>query len=228
MPCKSGDTIIFTSFVIVLICFFHVMGVNVSRPEGRTRLKYIQADDYVENDEGEHFLNESSQQEKAKEKTIRGVKSSSKRNEPGFFQLKSGKGKTKCTFDSLDSIDSRKSVPFAVLPEDNSELASTSSPSDVNEDLKNVYSVEEANATREKSGKVLFFDDPKDDLEQDEDFAEKCLENLKEKGATRHSNCFNWKVISSHSRSKNRNPKRVSPPATQRVPGDGKDDGLEI
>ena len=223
MPYKSGDTIIFTSFVFVLF-FFHVMGVNVSRPEGRTRLKYIQADDSVES---EHFLNESSQQERAKEKTIRGVKSSSKRNEPGFFQFKSGKGKTKCTFDSLDSIDSRKSVPFAVLPEDNSE-ASTSSPSDVNEDMKNVYSVEEAFVTREKSGKVLFFDDPMHDLEQDEDFSEKCVQNVKEKDTTRHSNCFNWKVISSHSRNKNRNVNRVSPPATQKEPGDGKEDRLEI
>ena len=202
----------------------YVMGVNVSRTEGRTKMKYIKADD---DDEGENFLNESSLQEKTKGKTTRRASSSSKRIEPGFFQLKSEKGKTRCTFDSLDTIDSRKSVPFAVLPEDNS-VASTSSPSDVNEDLKNAYSVEEAIVTREKSGKVLFFDDPMDDLEQDEGFAEKCLEKLKEKDATRHSNCFNWKVISSLSRSKNKNPNRVSTPATQREPCDGKDDGLEI
>ena len=200
------------------------MGVNVSRTEGRTKMKYIKADD---DDEGGNFLNESLLQDKTKSKTTRRASSSSKRIEPGFFQLKSEKGKTRCTFDSLDTIDSRKSVPFAVLPEDYSE-ASTSSPSDVNEDMKNVYSVEEAFVTREKSGKVLFFDDPMDDLEQDEDFAEKCVENLKEKGTTRHSNCFNWKVISSHSRSRNRNPNRVLPPATQKEPGDGKEDRLEI
>ena len=200
------------------------MGVNVSRTEGRTKMKYIKADD---DDEGGNFLNESLLQDKTKSQTTRRASSSSKRIEPGFFQLKSEKGKTRCTFDSLDTIDSRKSVPFAVLPEDYSE-ASTSSPSDVNEDMKNVYSVEEAFVTREKSGKVLFFDDPMDDLEQDEDFAEKCVENLKEKGTTRHSNCFNWKVISSHSRSRNRNPNRVLPPATQKEPGDGKEDRLEI
>ena len=204
---------------------FYVMGVNVSRPERRNRLKYIQADDY---DEGEHFFNESSQQESAREKTIRGTNSSSKRNEPGFFQLKSGKGKTKCTFDSLDTIDSRKSVPFAVLPE-NSYQTSTSSPSgDENEDLKGVFSVEEGIVSGGKGGRVLFVDEPTDDLEQGEDFAEKCVENLKEKDTTRHSNCFNWKVISSHSRSKNKNSNRMSSLATQREPGDGKEDGLEI
>ena len=198
------------------------MGVNVSRPE---RLKYIQEDDY---DEGEHFLNEGSQQERAKETTVRGTKSSSKRNEPGFFQLKSGKGKTKHTFDSLDTIDSRKSVPFAVLPENSNQTPTSSLCGGENEDSKCVYSVEEGIVSGGKGGRVLFVDEPTDDLEQGEDFAKNCMENLKEKDAARHSNCFNWKVISSHSRSKNKNSNRISSLATQKEPGDGKEDGLEI
>jgi len=71
---------------------FDVMGVNVSRPQRRTKVKYIQANNYDEEpnvfDDSEKFLNESSQQQSAKENTMRGAKNSLKRNQPGFFQLK--------------------------------------------------------------------------------------------------------------------------------------------
>ena len=142
------------------------MGVDVSRPRRGTKVKYIQADDYEGEpsifDESEQFLSERSQRGNAKGRAIRNGKSSSKRNETGFFQFKSGKG----TFDSLDTVDSRRSVPFAVLPENNTR-ASTSSPSGGNEDLQSVCSEEESTVTLEKSGKaVLFLDEPLDDLEQ--------------------------------------------------------------
>ena len=80
------------------------MSVNVSQPLGGTKIKYIHPHNYEEDprnfDKNEEFLSESS-----------------KRKEAGLLQFKSRKCKSKCTFDSLDTIDSRKSVPFAALPE---------------------------------------------------------------------------------------------------------------
>ena len=103
------------------------MGLNVSQPRG-TKFKYVHASNYEDrrrnSEENEEFLSGSSKREKA-----------------GFFQFKSRNGKANCTFDSLDTINSRKSVPFAALPD--TTRASTSSPSGDKEDLHSIFSDEE-------------------------------------------------------------------------------------
>ena len=108
-------------------CVPYIMGVNVSQPLGGSKVKYIHPHNCEEDlrnfDENEEFLSESA-----------------KRKEAGLFQFKSRKGKSKCTFDSLDTIDSRKSVPFAALPD--TTRASTSSPRGDKEDLNNIFSDE--------------------------------------------------------------------------------------
>ena len=102
------------------------MGVNVSHPLGGTKVKYVHAsnneDPRRNSDENEEFFSESS-----------------KRKEAGLFQFKTRKDKSKCTFDSLETIDSRKSVPFAALP----DTTRTSSPSGyMKEDLHSIFSDE--------------------------------------------------------------------------------------
>ena len=81
-----------------------IMGVSKFLSSARTKVKYVQAsnneDPRRNSDENEEFWSESS-----------------KRKEGELFQFKSRKGKSKCTFDSLDTIESRKSVPFAALPD---------------------------------------------------------------------------------------------------------------
>ena len=74
-----------------------------------------------------------------------------------------------------------------------------------------------------------FVDEPTDDLEQGEDFAKNCMENF-ERERRLHATqiALTGKVISSHSRSKNKNSNRMLSLATQKEPGDGKEDGLEI
>jgi len=194
---------------------FDIMGVNVSRPQRRTKVKYIQANNYDEEpnvfDDSEKFLNESSQQQSAKENTMRGAKNSLKCNQPGFFQLKSGKGRSKCKFDSLDTIDSRKSVPFAALPENNCR-ASTSSPRGGNEDSRSVHSEEETIFALEKGSKVLYLDEPPDDLEQERDLIRKCEGALREKDGT----------IFSYSRSENEGVSKVSS-ASRKELADGRE-----
>ena len=103
------------------------MGVNVSQPLGGTKLIYIRPHNCEEGprnfDENEEFLS-----------------ANSKCKDTGLFQFKSGKGKSKDTFDSLDIIDSRKFVPFAALPD--TTRASMSSPSGNKEDLHRIFSDE--------------------------------------------------------------------------------------
>ena len=131
------------------------MGVNVFHPLGGTKIKYVHASNYEasrrNSDENEEFS----------------VSESSKRKEAGIFLFKSRKDKSKCTFDSLDTIDSRKSVPFAVLPD--TTQASTSSPSGDKEDLHSIFSDEVTirNASG-KNSRVLFTDEvPTESMEQD-------------------------------------------------------------
>ena len=111
-------------------------------------------------DENEEFLSESS-----------------KRMEAGLFQFKSRKGKSKCTFESLDTIDSRKSVPFAVLPD--TARASTSSPSRDNEHLHCIFSDEVSTNVSSKNIRVLFTDEvPTEGMEEDGVFNENSAEGF--------------------------------------------------
>lgn len=168
------------------------MGVSVSRPLRRSKYTVHTLDgESSVFDESEKFLSPSSQQQKTNTDTLRGSKGSSKRNEPQFFQLKPVRGKPRYAFDSLDTIESRKSVPFAVLPEDNTR-ASTSSP-DGEGELISVHSNEET-ITLEKSGKLLFLDEVVDDLE-DESSAKKCAKKFKEKNMPRPTEYVHQKVI---------------------------------
>ena len=91
------------------------MGVSLSRSSGRTaEAKYIHSIDTKEsNGENDEFLNQ-----RTKGKTSKGRKSASKRTETAFFQFKTTKSNPWDIFDSLDTIVSRKSVPFAALPDD--------------------------------------------------------------------------------------------------------------
>ena len=91
------------------------MGVSLSRSSGRTaEAKYIHSIDTKEsNGENDEFLNQ-----RTKGKTSKGRKSTSKRTETAFFQFKTTKSNPWDIFDSLDTIVSRKSVPFAALPDD--------------------------------------------------------------------------------------------------------------
>ena len=134
------------------------MGVNVSQPFGGTKIKYIHQHNGEEDprnfDENEEFLSESS-----------------KRKEAGLLQFKSRKCKLKCTFDSLDTIDSRKSVPFAALPD--TTRASTSSPSGDNEDMHSIFS-EVSTSVLSKNSRVLFTNEvPTEGMEQDGVFTER-------------------------------------------------------
>ena len=129
------------------------MGVYVSRPLGGTKVIYIHPHNCEEDprnfDENEEFLNESS-----------------KRKEAGLLLFKSRKGKSKCTFDSLDTIDSRKSVPFAALPD--TTRASTSSPSGDKEDLRSIFSDEVSTSVSSKKSRVSFTNEaPTEAMEQD-------------------------------------------------------------
>ena len=130
------------------------MGVNVSHPLGGTKVKYVHASNYEDSrrnsDENKEFLSESS-----------------KRKEGRLFQFKSRKGKSKYTFDSLDTIDSRMSVPFAALPD--TTRASTSSPSgDMKEDLNSIFSDELSTNVSSTNSRVLFSDEvPMEGVEQD-------------------------------------------------------------
>ena len=168
------------------------MGVSVSHPLRRpSKGKYIQTLDgeWDALDESEHFLSQSSQQGNNGE-TLRRGKGCSKRNEPGFFQFKGVRGSSRRTFDSLDTIDSRKSVPFAVLPENNTQ-ASASSPDSTG--FMSILSDGET-ITAEKSSKVLYTDYAEGDLE-DGSSASKCAGKLKEKNVCRHAEHVHQKVI---------------------------------
>ncbi|KAJ7394782.1 hypothetical protein OS493_000616 [Desmophyllum pertusum] len=168
------------------------MGVSISRPLRRSKYTVHTLDgESSVFDESEKFLSPSSQQQKTNTDTLRRSKGSSKRNEPQFFQLKPVRGKPMYAFDSLDTIESRKSVPFAVLPEDNTR-ASTSSP-DGEGELISVHSNEET-ITLEKSDKLLFLDEVVDDLE-DENSAKKCAKKFKEKNMPRPTEYVHQKVI---------------------------------
>ena len=160
------------------------MGVNVSHPQ---RVKYVQANESEEVDGGqsnfderEQFLSESSRVG-GFEENIRDGKRLSKSNQTGFFhQFKSRKGKSKDTFDSLDTIDSRKSVPFAALPD--TTRASTSSPSGDKEDLRSIFSDEVSTNVSSKNSRVLFTAQlPTEDMDEDEVFTENSVEGFQEK-----------------------------------------------
>lgn len=99
------------------------MGVSLSRSSERTaEAKYIHSIDTKESSgENDEFLNQCT-----KGKTIKGSESTSKRTETAFFQFKTTKSNCWDTFDSLDTIISRKSVPFAVLPDGNPQALPSS------------------------------------------------------------------------------------------------------
>ena len=140
------------------------MGVNDCQPLGRTKVKYVHASNYEDprrnSDENEEFLSESS-----------------KRKEAGLFQFKSRKSKSKCTFESLDTIDSRNSVPFAALPD--TARASTSSPSGDNEHLHCIFSDEVSTNVSSKNSRVLFTDEvPTEGMDKDGVFSENSAEGF--------------------------------------------------
>ena len=160
------------------------MGVNVSHSQ---RVKYVQAKEYegVDGgqsnfDEREQFLSESSRVG-GFEENIRDGKRFSKSNQTGFFhQFKSRKGKSKDTFDSLDTIDSRKSVPFAALPD--TTRASTSSPSGDKEDLYSIFSDKVSTNVSSKNSRVLFTEElPTEDMDDDGVFTENSAERFHER-----------------------------------------------
>ena len=135
-----------------------IMGVNASHPLGGTKVKYVHAssneDPRRNSDENEEFLSESS-----------------KRKEAGLFQFKSRKGKSKCTFDSLNTIDSRKSDPYAALPD--TTRASSSSPSGDNGHLHCIFSNEVSTNVSSKNSRVFFTNEvPTEAMEQDGVFTE--------------------------------------------------------
>ena len=177
-----GLTFLFSNIHILLAQL--IMGVNVSHPQ---RVKYVQANESEEVDGGqsnfderEQFLSESSRVG-GFEENIRDGKRLSKSNQTGFFhQFKSRKGKSKDTFDSLDTIDSRKSVPFAALPD--TTRASTSSPSGDKEDLRSIFSDEVSTNVSSKNSRVLFTAElPTEDMDEDEVFTENSVEGFHEK-----------------------------------------------
>ena len=141
------------------------MGVSVSRPQRRiTKAKYILTVDggSSEFDETEEYF--SLHLKNNKGETSRGGKGISKRNETGCLQFKGTRGNSGSPFDSLDTIDSRKSIPFAVLPENNTQ-SSTNSPNGEG-GFSNVQS-DDKTISVEKSSKVLFLDEVEDDLENE-------------------------------------------------------------
>ena len=143
------------------------MGVSVSRPQRRTtKAKYILTLDgrSSEFDETEEFFSHMLHQKNNKGETSRGGKGFSKRNETGCLQFKGTRGNSGSPFDSLDTIDSRKSIPFAVLPENNTQT-STNSPNGVG-GFCSVQSDDKTSSV-EKSSKLLFLDEVEDDLEDE-------------------------------------------------------------
>ena len=178
-----------------------IMGVNVSHSQ---RVKYVQAKEYegVDGgqsnfDEREQFLSESSRV-RGFEENIRDGKRFSKSNQTGFFhQFKSRKGKSKDTFDSLDTIDSRKSVPFAALLD--TTRASTSSPSGDKEDLHSIFSDEVITNVSSKNSRVLFTEElPTEDMDDDGVFTENSAERFHEK-INQDSDRLHQRNISSNS-----------------------------
>ena len=176
------------------------MGVNVSHSQ---RVKYVHAKEYegVDGgqsnfDEREQFLSGSSRVG-GFEENIRDGKRLSKSNQTGVFhQFKSRKGKSKDTFDSLDTIDSRKSVPFAALPD--TTRASTSSPSGDNGDLHSIFSDEGSTNVSSKNSRVLFTEElPTEDMDEDGVFTENYAERFHEK-TNRHSERLHQRNISSN------------------------------
>ena len=162
------------------------MGVNVSHSQ---RVKYVHAKEYEgvnggqsNFDEREQCLSESSRVG-GFEENIRDGKRLSKSNQTGFFhQFKSRKGKSKDTFDSLDTIDSRKSIPFAALPD--TTRASTSSPSGDQEDLHSIFCDEVSTnvSCNYKNSRVLFTEElPTEDIDDDGAFTENSAERFHEK-----------------------------------------------
>ena len=146
------------------------MGVSVSHPLRRTtKAKYILTFDggSSESDGTKQFF---SHQEHNKGETSRGSKGFSKRNEAGFLQFKGTRGNPGCPFDSLDTIDSRKSVPFAVLPQNNTQPSSR--PPSGEGAFTSVHSDVETISV-DRSGKVLLHDDAEDDSVEDENSARK-------------------------------------------------------
>ena len=129
------------------------------------KFKYVHASNYEDprrnSDENEEFLSESSNREEA-----------------GLFQFKSRNGKSNCTFDSLNTIDSRKSVPFAALPD--TTRASTSSPRGDKEDLHSIFSDEVTTRNAScKNSRVLFTDEvPTEGMEKDGVFNENSAEGF--------------------------------------------------
>ena len=177
------------------------MGVNVSHSQ---RVKYVQAREYegVDGgqgnfDEREQFLSESSRVG-GFEENIRDGKRLSKSNQTGFFhQFKSRKGKSKDTFDSLNTIDSRKSVPFAALPD--TTRASTSSASGDKGDLHSIFSDEVSTNVSSKNSRVLFTEElPTEDMDEDGVFTENSAERFHEK-TNRDSDRLHQRNISSNS-----------------------------
>ena len=180
------------------------MGVNVSHSQ---RVKYVHAKEYEgvnggqsNFDEREQCLSESSRVG-GFEENIRDGKRLSKSNQTGFFhQFKSRKGKSKDTFDSLDTIDSRKSVPFAALPD--TTRASTSSPSGDQEDLHSIFSDEVSSnvSSNYKNSRVLFTEElPTEDMDDDGVFTENSAERFHKK-INQDSDRLHQRNISSNSR----------------------------
>ena len=143
------------------------MGVSVSRPVRRTtKAKYILTLDggSSEFDGTEAFSSHSLHQKNNKGETSRGGKGFSKRNETGCLQFKGTRSNSESPFDSLETIDSRKSVPFAVLPESNSQ-SSTNSPNRAGGFIS--VQSDDKTISVEKSSKVVFHDEVEDDLEDE-------------------------------------------------------------
>ena len=163
------------------------MGVSVSQPLRRTtKAKYILTPNGGSSEfEGtEEFF---SHQENKKGETSRCSKGFSKRNEAGCLQFKGARGNSGCPFDSLDTIDSRKSVPFAVLPDNNTQPLSR--PPNGEGTFVSVHSDGET-----WDGKVLFHDDVEDDLE-DESSVRKCKTKPKERNTPKPADYVEKKVI---------------------------------
>jgi len=143
------------------------MGVSVSRPLRKTtKAKYILTFDGGSNefDGTEEFFSHNLHQQDNRGETSRGGKEFSKWNEAGCLQFKGTKGSSGCPFDSLDTIDSRKSVPFAVLPENNAQSL-TRSPSNGEGGFSNAQSDDKTISVK-KSSKLSFHDDLEDDLDE--------------------------------------------------------------
>jgi len=141
------------------------MGVSVSHPlrQRTTKAKYILTLDggSSEFDGTEQFF---SHQEHNKGETSRVGKGCSEQNEASCLQFKGGRANSGCPFDSLDTIDSRKSVPFAVLPQNNTQPSSR--PPNGELAFASVHSDGETISV-DRSGKVLLRDDAEHDFEDE-------------------------------------------------------------